>query len=144
MIEIIAKYWLNFVLTILSGGLVFLCKKFWSMYKAERSNNIDETHKQMLEEMEETVTKAVDVIHQENVEQQKEIIAIKRGLLDVQGEAFKNFCHILLQPDHVITIEEYEEATVKHDAYNGLGGNHDGDNLYSMVVEKAKNQLAQA
>ena len=42
----------------------------------------------------------------------------------------------LLQKNHVITVDEYEDFEVEYDVYKGLGGNHKGDALHARVVEK--------
>lgn len=49
--EIIAKYWLNFLLTLLSGGLIWLCKKFWNMYKAEKEKATSDVHEKMTNDL---------------------------------------------------------------------------------------------
>ena len=75
-------------------------------------------------------------------EQLVELIkVIKDGLLSVQGDMFKNKCETLLQEDYKISIEEYEQLTLDHDAYNNLGGNHEGDQLFELVEEKVKKQI---
>lgn len=67
---------------------------------------------------------------------------MKAGLLSVQGRQFKKHCRELLEPSHAITVDEYEEIVIDHDAYNGLGGNHTGDMLFSAVVKKYEAQAA--
>ena len=67
-----------------------------------------------------------------------EIKTLKAGLLSIQGRAFKNNCKRLLDPDHEISLEEYEEITKDHDAYNSLGGNHNGDELFILVRKKVE------
>lgn len=67
---------------------------------------------------------------------------MKAGLLSVQGRQFKKHCKELLEINHVITVDEYEEIVIDHDAYNGLGGNHMGDMLFDAVVNKYQTQAA--
>lgn len=114
------------------------------MYQNEKTAKVDEQHEEIVEELKEVINSSMGSMREENFKQQQEIDAIKRGILDIQGEAFKNFCRILLQPEHIITVEELEECTLKHSTYKSLGGNHDGDTLFELVQEKAKNQLTQA
>lgn len=71
----------------------------------------------------------------------KEIDIIKEGMLSVEGRAFRNECRKLLEPNHIITINEYEALLGEHVTYNKLGGNHEGDGLFSMVEAKYQNQL---
>lgn len=94
----------------------------------------------MLKETEErilTQREAVDKVYDEKINQ------IRDGLLSVQGQAFKEKCHKLLLQEHQIDVEELENVTKDHDAYKGLGGNHEGDMLFTLVLEKAKNDIAQ-
>jgi hypothetical protein len=60
----------------------------------------------------------------------------------VQSRNFKANCHELLDINHVITAEELENITRDHDAYKGLGGNHVGDTLFNLIIEKAKKNIA--
>ena len=62
-------------------------------------------------------------------------------MLSVQGRAFKAECRRLLEDSHSITLNEYESILQEHITYNNLGGNHEGDGLFSMVQAKYKNQL---
>ena len=71
----------------------------------------------------------------------KEIDVIKNGMLSLEGRSFKQDCRKLLREDHRITLSEYEAITLEHKIYNDLGGNHEGDGLFSMVVAKYQNNL---
>ena len=64
-----------------------------------------------------------------------------KGILSIQGKQFRDMCEWLLSPDHVITVQEYEQFEEDYVAYKGLGGNHRGDALYKSVVEKFNKQL---
>lgn len=66
---------------------------------------------------------------------------IKGGILSIQGRDFKADCRMLLQPDHVITLNEYEGIMEEHEVYKSLGGNHEGDALFHMVEQKYGEQL---
>lgn len=72
-----------------------------------------------------------------------EINALKEGMLSVQGKEFKATCEEYLEPTHKLTVAEYEQLIKDHDAYNGLGGNHEGDRLFALVERKAENTLTQ-
>lgn len=69
---------------------------------------------------------------------EKNITALTAGILSMQGKEFKNNCRKLLAEDHVITLDEWEELDKDHTAYNGLGGNHKGDHLFSLVKKKVE------
>ena len=63
------------------------------------------------------------------------------GLLSIQGKQFRDMCYSLLDPTHVITVEEYEHFEIEYDVYKRLGGNHYGDKLHDRVVDKYSNSL---
>lgn len=69
---------------------------------------------------------------------EKNITALTAGVLSIQGKEFRNNCRKLLAEDHVITLDEWEELDKDHMAYNGLGGNHKGDHLFSLVKKKVE------
>lgn len=74
---------------------------------------------------------------------EKNITALTAGILSMQGKEFRNNCRKLLAEDHVITLDEWEELDKDHMAYNGLGGNHKGDHLFSLVKKKVEAGFAE-
>lgn len=70
-----------------------------------------------------------------------ELISVKKGTLAMQGKEFKEQCALLLDPAHEITLVEYENIVADHEAYNSLGGNHEGDAFFRMVEAKFKKDL---
>ena len=88
----------------------------------------------VLKEQTEALKETDEAIHQE-------IDGLRGGMLSIQGRNFKNDCHKLLKADHVIDLKEYEQLLADHIAYNKLGGNHEGDALFSMVEAKYKNTI---
>lgn len=74
---------------------------------------------------------------------EKNITALTAGVLSMQGKEFRNNCRKLLAEDHVITLDEWEELDKDHTAYNGLGGNHKGDHLFSLVKKKIEAGFAE-
>lgn len=74
---------------------------------------------------------------------EKNITALTAGVLSIQGKEFRNNCRKLLAEDHVITLDEWEELDKDHMAYNGLGGNHKGDHLFSLVKKKVEAGFAE-
>lgn len=71
-----------------------------------------------------------------------ELYCLKAGLLSMQGKEFRADCRRLLDENHEITLDEWEEIDADHEAYNGLGGNHKGDHLFGLVKKKVENTLA--
>lgn len=108
----------------------------------------DQQNENMKEQMAECYSNLIDVVKEserKSMEEDKlihaEIDTIKAGMLAVEGRAFRNECRRLLNEDHVITLNEYDAILKEHITYNKLGGNHEGDGLFSMVEAKYKNSL---
>mgnify|MGYP003458818593 FL=1 len=87
-------------------------------------------------------SKADDEVLQDQISNlSDEMRSLKKGLLSIQGKEFRANCRKLLEDGHEITLDEWEEIDADHEAYNGLGGNHKGDQLYSLVKKKAEKIL---
>ena len=65
---------------------------------------------------------------------------LQAGVLRVAGRWFIGDCQSLLEPDHVITQDEFEDIIDYHTTYNNLGGNHKGDEYFNLVSEKFHKQ----
>lgn len=65
---------------------------------------------------------------------------LQAGVLRVAGRWFIGDCQQLLEPDHVITQDEFEDIMDYHTTYNNLGGNHKGDEYFNLVSQKFHNQ----
>lgn len=83
------------------------------------------------------------VLEKEITAVEKNIAALTAGVLSMQGKEFRNNCRKLLAEDHVITLDEWEELDKDHMAYNGMGGNHKGDHLFSLVKKKVEAGFAE-
>ena len=89
-------------------------------------------------------SKADDAILEKEISaMKKNITALTAGVLSMQGKEFINNCRKLLAEDHIITLDEWEELDIDHTAYNGLGGNHKGDHLFSLVKKKVEAGFAE-
>lgn len=132
MWEWLAKYWLEVIFGLILGGFAWGGRQLVHFYVKEMKNMLKETEERILTQRE-----------AKSLERDKKIEEIRMGLLSVQGQAFKEKCHRLLSQEHQIDVEELENITKDHDAYKGLGGNHEGDMLFALVLEKAKNDIAQ-
>lgn len=89
-------------------------------------------------------SKADDAVLEKEISAlKKNITALTAGVLSMQGKEFRNNCRKLLAEDHVITLDEWEELDADHTAYNGLGGNHKGDHLFSLVKKKVEAGFAE-
>ena len=134
MLEFILKYWIEvlFGAVIAIGG--YMVKRTLKSYRQER---IEEKNA-FLESIKKEISAEFERSNGKETELAGEIKTLKAGLLSIQGRAFKNNCKRLLDPDHEISLEEYEEITKDHDAYNSLGGNHNGDELFILVRKKVE------
>lgn len=109
---------------------------------------LEEHKKQMKEDMNSCSTGLMNIVREQTEQLKKtdesiheEIDSLRGGMLSIQGRNFKNDCHKLLKADHIIDLKEYEQLLADHIAYNKLGGNHEGDALFSMVEAKYKNTI---
>lgn len=143
MWEFIAKYWIEFVFGIVVAAISAIAKRYHSLYKkgkeAEKKEDfirienliseIDKNNSMRMKNLEDTMAEA-------NQKQNDTIEAIRAGVLDIQKESFMAFGTELLAEGHRITREEYELFENRHEAYNKLGGNHNGDSLFADVKLK--------
>lgn len=164
--SIIIKYWVEFLLGLVVAGGGFLLKRFFKLEREERKREQDEHFKILMKDFSEENQKIITTLQQDNKNIHATIIAvqqesqhddqtlqqqvsqlntdlsgIKAGMLSVQGKEFRANCRKLLAEDHEITLDEWEEIDKDHEAYNGLGGNHRGDQLYALVKKKAEHFL---
>lgn len=122
-------------------------RKIWNMYKEAKKTSEKENRDNFMQEVDskinlqnEKMKQADGKILEEIHHIQKKVETISAGVLSVQGQNFRQSCKRLLEPNHVITVEEFEQITQDHKVYNSLNGNHTGDILYHQVEEKFKNQ----
>lgn len=148
MHEFIVKYWLEFLFGIIIAIGGFFGKKimatFKEVHKSRQKAAYEEFQHKIHAEFIES-TEDVRQMAQENKIEIKEIkqmmIALTQGVLSMHGREFKNQCWNLLEEDHEITLEEYEDISADHEAYNALGGNHEGDRLFDLVQKKFEKSL---
>ena len=159
MIEFIAKYWLEVFFGLICATIAGVAKYLIKSLRKERQDQIDDIKKTMqdgLTAQKEQIERDMNVcstdlrrivseqakLSQESDEKiHKEIDNLKDGMLSMQGRNFKNDCHRMLLEEHVITLNEFDQLLADHIVYNKLGGNHEGDALFSMVEAKYKNSL---
>ena len=116
LLDFVIKYWLEFGF----GLIIALGGYFFKKYMFSRYDAIEKESRDGDQEL------------------QKQLDALRKGILSMQKKEFIAECQALLDEDHEITLEEYQQCIEDHDAYNGLKGNHNGDSLFALVVQKAK------
>lgn len=113
-----------------------MIKDLAELIKAEHSNTYEllELERQKAMEGDEVLELKLDDL-------EEQVRMLRSGVLSVQGRQFKADCRRLLDPNHNISLEEYEDIEEDHIVYNNLGGNHNGDKLFAMVEAKYKQGL---
>lgn len=152
MLDIIIKYWVQWICALIAAGIAVFAKHYVNLQKKdlerkwlERENKaknevIDKLEKEVEEEAKKST--AADVKLSAEIESVSlSVENLEAGLLSLLGKQFREECIYLLESDHVITVQEYEEFEEDYYAYKGLGGNHRGDTLHDRVVEKFNKQL---
>ena len=130
MIEWLATYWLEVLFGLVLGLIAWGGKKLIHFYVEEM--------KRLLKATEDNIWAKVKEKDEKQDQKMNELLA---GLLSIQGRAFKEKCRELLEVEHLITVTELENITKDHEAYKGLGGNHEGDTLFNLILEKAKKDI---
>lgn len=147
MIEFVIKYWVQWLFGVIALALAGFCKKYRSLYQSEKNHQKTKEQQEFYDGLKEAIRESYKLSQDDDAKLQQQIddmgaslAAIKQGLLSIQRKSFKNQCAALLDESHHITFEEFEDVTDEHKTYNALGGNHDGDTMYDLVVEKYKKQ----
>ena len=128
--------------------VIKLEKESISSAKAKQSKELRE---EILHEIEEKIEEVKNYSNDSDEKIWHEVEGIKEGvdnltagMLSLQGREFKDFCRQLLQPEHEITVYEYEDFESEYNTYKLLKGNHKGDTLHDRVVEKYAAQISKA
>ena len=138
MLEFILKYWIEFLFGIVIAIGSYMIKRTLKSFRQERA----EEKETFLNGIKKEIRAEFERSNKRETELAEQIKVLKAGLLSIQGRTFKSNCRRLLDPNHDITLEEYEEITKDHEAYNSLGGNHNGDQLYVLVRKKVEDSWA--
>lgn len=159
MLDFIIKYWLEVAFGLICGTLAWFIKKYLSLYKESKNNHetsiittiqekmdnqYDKTQEQMNQcygKLDTKISEFIDESREEDKKMNERIGNMRNDVLTIEGAYFRAECRKLLKKEHIITQEEFNTITLEHDAYNNLGGNHEGDMLFEMVREKHRNQL---
>lgn len=164
--SIAVNYWVEVVFGLIAAGGGFLIKRYLRLEKENRKEEQEKYFRQLAKEMQndnlkmiknlqaehDAMNKHTEEVYKESkkddalLEKQIEVIDNKlqnltKGILSIQRKEFLAECRKLLAEDHIITLEEWEELDSDHDAYNGLGGNHNGDKLYALAKKKFESGL---
>lgn len=138
MLEFVIKYWVEFAFGLIVTGGGYFVRKYLKMREEEQNRE----RTKFYDNFKNDIFAKYDEIKKESedgdLELQKQLDLLRKGILSLQKKEFLNECQALLEEDHELTLDEYQQCIEDHDAYNGLKGNHRGDSLFALVVEKAK------
>ena len=148
MLDFIIKYWIQFIFGLIIAGLGFLCKNYRKLYLKEKNHQKTQEQNDFYDKLIKAIQESYELSKKDDKCLQKQIDeineclkALKTGILNIQGKAFKQECKKALEDGYEITLERFESIQEDHEVYNGLGGNHDGDSLFDLVEHKYKNNL---
>ena len=155
MLDFIAKYWLQFIFSIVVGFLTCVTKYLYGLHKKEQSKQRDEVRESFRAEIaleRQATSEAIEQEHKARVSREEalnrevkkvegKIDSLQNGILSIQSRIFKSDCRKLLEPEHEITLEEYEQIVIEHQVYRDLGGNGRGDELFELVSHKFNSAL---
>ena len=138
LLDFVIKYWVEFAFGLIVTGGGYFIRRYLKM--RENEQNIERT--KFYDNFKKDIFIKYDEIKKESengdLELQKQLDLLRKGILSLQKKEFFKECQALLEEDHELTLDEYQQCIEDHDAYNGLKGNHRGDSLFALVEEKAK------
>lgn len=137
--DFIMKYWVEFAFSIAAAGIWWVVRRYLKLeaeHREKEQQKLLEIVKADIEKEHEKSSTGDEALKSEINVLNNILTGLKRGLLSVQGRQFKSDCRRLLDEEHIMSLEEYEQITADHEAYKGLGGNHNGDTLYDLVCKK--------
>ena len=138
LLEFVIKYWVEFAFGLIVTGGGYFIRRYLKMREDEQNRE----RTKFYDNFKKDIFIKYDEIKKESengdLELQKQLDLLRKGILSLQKKEFFKECQALLEEDHELTLDEYQQCIEDHDAYNGLKGNHRGDSLFALVEEKAK------
>ena len=156
MLEFITKYWLEFLLSIVTSGITFFARHYYKLYKKEKEDKSKElisNIKTIVQENTVNTETALKAMESRLREEDKNIYShleevktdfqtLKNGLLSLHRTNFLNECRRLIDKEEPITLQEYEHILKEYHTYKQLGGNDRGDAMYRLVESKYQKELS--
>ena len=138
LLDFVIKYWVEFAFGLIVTGGGYFVRRYLKMKEDEQNRE----RSKFYDNFKKDIFIKYDEIKKESengdLELQKQLDLLRKGILSLQKKEFFKECQALLEEDHELTLDEYQQCIEDHDAYNGLKGNHRGDSLFALVEEKAK------
>lgn len=154
MLDFIVKYWVEWLCGLIALGVSLFARRYIKLEKKATEEKwkavADDAKKEVRANLLLEIQKETERSSKEDkkIEADIEILNnqinnLSTGVLSIQGKQFRDMCLFLLNEEHHITVQEYEQFEDDYIAYKALGGNHRGDALHNRVVEKFQKQLSQ-
>ena len=145
--DIFVNYWLQWILGIIAAGIALWAKRYIKLEKKTIQDKQKERMQELRTEVKDEITKELNEqveklsnedakIYQEIEIMSEKVEIVGSGVLAIQGQVFKEECRRLLDENHHITLDEFEQLQQDHEVYNNLGGNHKGDELFEAAKTK--------
>ena len=152
-LDIFTNYWLEWLFGVIALGIGLGVKHYAKIQKRvwniEFDEKIEKCIHEEIEELEGEILEVKEKSYANDREMKVELETVSTGvdnlttgILSVQGKQFRDFCIYLLDSNHKITVQEYEQFEEDYIVYKNLGGNHRGDSLHDRVVKKFDEQTA--
>lgn len=145
------KYWLEILFTAFVGLASYFGKRYIKLEVEKKATEQEALKTEIIQKVSEQISALTEHVEKkdERVEKEMEgfktnLSELKLGLLAIQGKEFKQTCRKALDQEHDLTLEEYDQIVKDHDAYKALGGNHEGDELFGLLQERAKQTFGKA
>ena len=135
ILEFILKYWIQVLFGLIVAGIGIFWKRIKAWREAYKKKEAEALKNSIIKEVKEALEELTQRSDANDKLIRQEIDGIRAGLLTIQGDVFKSKCRDLLKADF-ISLEQYETLERDHSAYNALGGNHTGDELFKLVKKK--------
>lgn len=147
VIDFIIRYWIQIlfglIITIVGAGFKYisrLVKRDWNDRMQEQLDTLYDKIDNNLEERDIQLRKEDDRINQRLDKVDNSLNILKDGLLTLHRRRFIDDCRKLIEQKEEITMEDYRRLEREHRTYNSLGGNHEGDQLYAIFLQKYQAQ----
>lgn len=139
-LEWILKYWLQVLFGLICAGVALFWKRIKAWRKAYKAKETEELKNLIVKDLAVKMEECSSRSDSNDKLIKEELDLVKGGLLQVEGAQFRQSCKELLVENRFITLEDYELLTAQHKAYNELGGNSVGDELFQIVTTKFETQ----
>ena len=142
MLEWFLKYWLQVLFGLICAGVALFYKRIKAWRQAAKDVEAEKLKNSIVKDLAIKMEECSRRSDENDKALREELKEVRAGVLAVQGDLFRNKCRELLKDGTIITVEQFENISEDHTAYNGLGGNSTGDELYRLVKVKFESQHA--